>query len=566
MEGTAVPARVGIPREVALAAAATAVGAVPLVPAFGMDAIPTGALYLIGWPALGVVAAVLLDRRPGSRLGRVLVLLATLPVVLVGVGALTGTGAGTWERTESLARRGDVALLLLALAGVAWAVGFAPDRMSRRRLVWVTVWAAAIAAVVGAVSLSSTSRTLGLVTTLALCGLAGLLLRLETASEFRPVAEPLVDLGTVLVAAAVGAGAGAAVRTVVARAALPLPDASAVFAAVLTAALAWPLALRVRRVVLEHRYGTGALPPDAVTAITEDLHADADPRALLERAATMIAAASGHSRARLVLGTDVPEPPPGWTADELVVGGETVGTLLLLPRHHEGPEPRQERAVAQLRPTVALMTRAVGLAVEAEQARRDVAREREAERARILGDLHDGLGPVLAGMSMRVQAELRRQPSPVMEALASQLADARDDLRRVVSDLTPSALRGVDLADALEDLVAGLRSDSLPVHLDLHLETEPTPETAVAVYRCVAEGVTNALRHGRARRVTVGVRSSATCIEVDVRDDGVGGPIVAGVGLTSLRRRAEQLGGRLDVTSDDPVGVHLHVAIPGGTA
>ncbi len=566
MGGTAIPERPRILRGVALAAAATAIGAVPLVPAFGLDTIPTGALYLVGWPALGVVAAVLLDRRPGSRLGRVLAVLASVPVVLLGAAALLGAGAGTWQRLESIARRGDVTLVLLAVAGVAWAVGFAPDRMSRRRLVWVTVWSALLTAVIGAVSLTASSRTLGLVTTLGLCGLAGLLLRLETSSEFRPVAEPLVDLGTVLLAAAVGAGAGAAVRALVARAALPLPDASAVFAAVLTAALAWPLALRLRRAVLERRYGTGALPADDVAAITEDLHADADPRALLERAATMIAAASGHSRARLVLGADAPETPPGWTADELLVGGETVGTLLLLPRHVEGPEPRQERVVAQLRPTVALMTRAVGLAVEAEQARRDVAREREAERGRILGDLHDGLGPVLAGMSMRVQAELRRQPTPVLEALAGQLADAREDLRRVVSDLTPSALRGVDLGGALEDLVAGLGDDGLPINLHLRLDTEPAPETAVAVYRCVAEGVTNALRHGRPHRVTVGVRTSETCVEVDVRDDGAGGPIVAGVGLTSLRRRAEQLGGRLDVTSDDPVGVHLHVAIPVGTA
>ena len=54
-------------------------------------------------------------------------------------------------------------------------------------------------------------------------------------------------------------------------------------------------------------------------------------------------------------------------------------------------------------------------------------------RSRILGDLHDGVGPVLAGLSMRVQAELRRDPTPLLDALAKELADCRSDLRRIVS-------------------------------------------------------------------------------------------------------------------------------------
>ena len=59
--------------------------------------------------------------------------------------------------------------------------------------------------------------------------------------------------------------------------------------------------------------------------------------------------------------------------------------------------------------------------------RRDLARERDTERARILGDLHDGLGPMLVGMNMRVRAELRHRPAPVLEALASDLAECRSD-------------------------------------------------------------------------------------------------------------------------------------------
>jgi signal transduction histidine kinase len=87
---------------------------------------------------------------------------------------------------------------------------------------------------------------------------------------------------------------------------------------------------------------------------------------------------------------------------------------------------------------------------------------------------------------------------------------------------------------------------------------------AVAVYRSVAEGVANALRHGHAQHVAVRVVTSpGGDTHVDVRDDGVGGVIVPGVGLTSLRRRAEHLGGTLSIRPQQPVGTHLHLELPG---
>ena len=77
------------------------------------------------------------------------------------------------------------------------------------------------------------------------------------------------------------------------------------------------------------------------------------------------------------------------------------------------------------------------------------------------------------------------------------------------------------------------------------------------------EGLTNAVRHGRALNVEVRVGlSESGCVVVDVRDDGVGGPIAPGVGLTSLRRRAEGLGGRLVVEPSPGAGVLLHVELP----
>jgi signal transduction histidine kinase len=166
-------------------------------------------------------------------------------------------------------------------------------------------------------------------------------------------------------------------------------------------------------------------------------------------------------------------------------------------------------------------------------------------------------------MSMRVQAELRRNPTPLLESLAPELAEARGDLRRIVSGLTPSALHDADLAGALERLIATFDGDDRQVGLEIAVEHPLPGEVTVAVYRSVAEGITNALRHGRASHVAVRVATTVVGhVAVDVRDDGSVARSPPGVGLTSLRRRAEQLGGSLAVGPYNGGGVLLHVELP----
>jgi signal transduction histidine kinase len=171
-------------------------------------------------------------------------------------------------------------------------------------------------------------------------------------------------------------------------------------------------------------------------------------------------------------------------------------------------------------------------------------------------------------MSMRVQATLRRAPEPayvdLLTDLASGLAGSRTELRRIVAGITPSALDDGDLASALDRLVESFQGvDGGPkVSLAVSLEPVLSPAVQVAVYRCVAEGVTNALRHAGASCIDVRVRSSDGVVTVDVLDDGTGGRIVPGVGLSSLVQRAESLGGRLDVAATESAGTHLHVELP----
>ena len=558
------PAARGLSRGVVAAALCTAVGITPGVLGFTGDALPTAALLCLGWPAFGLAAALVLDRAPGSRLGGSLAALAVLPAAVTIGAALTGDRLD-WTGIERWWRWLGPAPVVMACALVAWAVDRPADRMARRRVIWLVTWFAGLVGVLVVASAGAPPRGYAVVTMLGLWTMAAVVFRLATARELRPVDEPLVDTAVGAATIAAGAGVGALIRIAAVRAGLPGPDLSGGFAAVVTTALTLPAGLWLRRLFLQHRYGRGTLTAADVAQITADLHTMTDARDLLSKAAAMVAAASGHRQVSLVLGAEAPDVPPHWVLCPLVVGGDRVGTLFFEPAHPEGPEPRQQRTVAQLLPTVSLMAKAVALAVEADHARRDLSRQRAAERARILGDLHDGLGPALAGMSLRVRAELRHRPAPLLEALAGELAACRGDLRRIVSGLTPSVLENSDLPTALRTLAGSFGGNGPAVTLDFSLDDEVTEEVAVAVYRSVAEGVTNALRHATATRVVVTVRGAAGGgVVVEVCDDGGGGPIVWGVGLSSLRRRAEQLGGILDVTPSGG-GTRLRLELPART-
>jgi signal transduction histidine kinase len=550
----------GIPVGVIAAALATGVGILPVVRAFEASPTPQSLFFGAGWIAFGIAAALLIDRSAAPRVGLLFVLFAVVPAVVAVAGVLPDGRVG-WVGVDWVWQHTVLILVVVMLATTAVAVDRAGDRVSRRRLTWIVAFSCVLMALISAASQAASDSAFAVVVMLGLWAYAGVVTRLVLTDELRPIIEPVIDVAGVLTVLATGGALGLLFLYGATRIALPGAAPSAVFVALVTVLLAWPTAVWTRRRLLEHRYGTGALTPADVSAITADLHSQSDPRALVGKAADMVAAASGHRQVRLVLGSDDPEAGPPWLQHPLVVGGERVGTMLIEARHPEGPEPRQERIVAQLEPTVALVVRAVGLAVEAEHARADVARERDAERSRILGDLHDGVGPVLAGMGMRVQAELRARPTPMLEALGRELAECRGDLRRIVSGLTPRALADADLDAALRQLANGFDVAGITVELATSINAEPAPDVAVAVYRSVAEGITNALRHAQASRIDVAVRTSAHGVEASVTDDGCGGPIAPGVGLTSLRKRAEDLGGSL-IIEPGASGTRLRLVVP----
>lgn len=569
---TAAPA--GVATGVLVGALTVSVSLVPLLLGLPHDRVSSGAaLPLLVWPVLGVAGLVVLDRRPGrapaSAFGWACVVASVLPtIVLAGrlVAALVEQDVPV-DVGGAMASLGPWALLPLLVPGVVSWVASRRGRGSRDDLRW-GIWATLVG--LTTVALATASWTSGALTTfgaVAAVGIGSLAVVATTSAMVerpRPVLEPLLDVGLVVVVVLAAGVGGSAVRWFALAEQIVAPDVLGGLAAAGVVAMGVPAAVWTRRRLVRHRYGPGVLQPDDVAALTSGLAADSDPRDLLARAAAMVAGASGVPEARIVL--DEVEPSDGWAGNVLTVADDVVGTLLLRLPHADGLERCQTRAVSQLVPTVALAARAVALAVEADHARRDTQRLRETERRRILGDLHDDLGPTLAGMSMRVAAVRSAHDLPELDGLAEDLRVCRADLRRIVAGLTPSVLESVGLAEAVRRLVASFGTTGRPVvEVGVLLDDVPLPLASV-VYRTVAEGVTNAVRHAHADRVQVDVERAGAHVLAVVTDDGHGGPVVPGTGLTSLRGRAEAVGGTLRIDAAPSGGTRLVASLPGGRA
>jgi signal transduction histidine kinase len=194
---------------------------------------------------------------------------------------------------------------------------------------------------------------------------------------------------------------------------------------------------------------------------------------------------------------------------------------------------------------------------------------REEERKRLRRDLHDGLGPALAGLTLQVDTlrnQLAGHADDALLELRSGIQSTVLDVRRIVEGLRPPSLDELGLAGAVRQLATRLGNGTGPV-IDLDVQVEEVSAAAeVAAYRIVQEALTNATRHAGARRVRLELRSDCGTLVVRVADDGTGAVRhrEGGVGLTSMRERAEQIGGELCLDAAPGGGTTVTARLPIG--
>jgi signal transduction histidine kinase len=265
--------------------------------------------------------------------------------------------------------------------------------------------------------------------------------------------------------------------------------------------------------------------------------------------------------------------PVTTTAVSLTYGGESVGELVVGLRAGERRlAPADRRTLEVLAASLAVAVRAMDLTSDLGRSRERLVVAREEERRRIRQDLHDGLGPTLTGVALSADAAanlLASDPVRVRALLDDLRRDTRAalvDVRRVVDDLRPPALDELGLLGALRQRADQLawRTDGRAITVRLHVpDVLPALPAAVevAAYRIATEALTNVARHTSAQRADVDVRC-ADVLEVEVTDDGRSdGAWTPGVGLTGMRERASELGGRFEA-GPCSIGGRVFVSLP----
>ncbi|WP_051754905.1 GAF domain-containing sensor histidine kinase [Kitasatospora purpeofusca] len=277
----------------------------------------------------------------------------------------------------------------------------------------------------------------------------------------------------------------------------------------------------------------------------------------------------------------------------LVHHGTTIGELTVgLRAGEERLDPSDVDILRSLADQASPAVASLRLQEDLQASREQIVAAREEERRWLRRDIHDGLGPALAGLRLRVDNAASAAVSgtgtdalaPTLEGISGDLALTIKEVRRITDRLGPAPLGEFGLTRAVEHLAATFSSDGLVV--TTALRPDPLPElpaaVEVAAYRITAEALNNVLRHARARHAEVALRVDEAHLVLTVQDDGIGvgdplgpdeylgavdpGPADAepadGVGLRSMSDRAAEIGGRCTVGRLATNGTRVLAVLP----
>jgi signal transduction histidine kinase len=235
------------------------------------------------------------------------------------------------------------------------------------------------------------------------------------------------------------------------------------------------------------------------------------------------------------LGTTLEQPLPPDTEARLASFTELVATAIA------NAEARAEGAASRARIVAAI----------------------DAERRRVVRDLHDGAQQRLVHTIITLKLAQRAVPDhedgpPLLAEALEHAEGANVELRELAHGILPAALTQGGLRAAIDALAS---RSPVPVEIDVSVGRLPAAVEATA-YFIVAEALTNVAKHACAGRAEVTARIEDGTLAVQVRDDGVGGAQPGGTGLIGLADRVATLDGELRVESPTEGGTLVAAAIP----
>ena len=359
-----------------------------------------------------------------------------------------------------------------------------------------------------------------------------------------------------------------------------------------------PLRERLQRGANRLMYGERDDPYAVLSRLGRRLEATIAPKAVFETIVETIAQALKVPYAAINLRQDGAEfataAEYGVSKGEplilpLVYQRETVGHLIVASRAPgEIFSPADVRLLEDLARQVEVAVHAVRLTLDLQHSRERLVTTREEERRRLRRDLHDGLGPTLGYLTLgldtacRLFAQDPKGAEALLRELKTQTQKAISEVRRLVYGLRPPALDDLGLIPAIrqqaanhgplvEDLLGGKGSrwnnNGLVFSVEASEDLPLLPAAVeVACYRIAQEAIANATRHSGAGtcNVRLSLDEANGSLELEVVDDGVGvaEDRKAGVGMSSMRERAEELGGTLAVETLPEGGTRVLSRLP----
>jgi signal transduction histidine kinase len=239
-----------------------------------------------------------------------------------------------------------------------------------------------------------------------------------------------------------------------------------------------------------------------------------------------------------------------------VVGSTTVKPL--------PPDTRQR--IAEFADLVAAYIAACTTRAELIASRARIVAACDDARRRLERDLHDGAQQRLVALHLKLRTAVEDVPDELhalrvsLAELASDLTDAREELQELSRGIHPAVLSKGGLAPALTALT---NRSPIPATTDISVEGPLGEAVEIAAYYIVAEALSNAAKHSRATKLTVGAYDEDAKLHLSVTDNGIGGAKTgSGSGLVGLNDRVEALGGEMTITSAPETGTSLTVTIP----
>jgi signal transduction histidine kinase len=366
----------------------------------------------------------------------------------------------------------------------------------------------------------------------------------------------------------------------------------------LVAVLFQPLRQRLQRGVNRLLYGRRDEPFDVLARLGQRVEDTFAPERVLPTMVETIAetlklpyvAIAVQQGQELQITESYGKPATTPLAYPLTYQGVPIGQLMVARRApDEAFTPGEERLLQNIARQAGTAVHALQLTADLRLARQQIVTSREEERRRLRRDLHDGLGPSLAALILKVgsaRTMLAERPEVADRLLAqmeTDMAGVLAEVRRIVYGLRPPALDQLGLAGALRAFAEACERGELgETHPDLTVNVEipqalpPLPAAVeVAAYHIGREALTNVIRHARAQRCTLRLvvkDGKKAHLHLSIEDDGLGLSgterravgVPTGVGLSSMRERAAELGGTCTIKAGPGTGTRVTAELPLG--